>query len=288
MKVVIIGAAGRMGGWLSRHFARLGDSVVLYDTREDEARKLARQIKQKATDDLRSALRGADAIFVSVPIEATTSVLRGLADHLSANQIVGEVSSLKSETARALVSLRGRCSTLLSLHPLFGPGIRTLKRKRIVWVPQTDPKREEAVARRLFPGATFVRATVEEHDRMMAITLGLTHFVNAVFAGIVEEEEVENLREFGGTSFALQLMVAQTVLRDNASLLASIQLGNRYGPEYVERFLTEATRLARLTKSDRKGTEQFFESVRERMRGDPKFELSYRKAYSLLESLLDA
>jgi prephenate dehydrogenase len=185
------------------------------------------------------------------------------------------------------MSLKGRCSTLLSLHPLFGPGVRNIKRKRIVWIPQSDPEREEAVARRLFPGATFIRATGEVHDRMVAITLGLTHFVNAVFAGIVEQENVENLREFGGTSFALQLLVSQTVLRDNASLLASIQVGNRYGPEYVERFLTEATRLARLAKSDRKGTEQFFESVRERMQGDPKFESSYRKAYSLVESLLD-
>lgn len=285
MKVTVIGAAGRMGGWLTQHFVKQGDTVVLYDLDVEAARRLAGKLGQKAAKDLGAAVRGSDAVFVSVPLDATPQVLSKLSRYLDGARVVVEIASLKIQSAEALRKLEGKCGVLLALHPLFGPGVRSLKGKRVVLTPIVDRRREVETARKLFPGAILVESSVEEHDRLMALALNLTHFVNTVFAKVVSEADLRRLRELGGTSFTLQVMLAESILHDDPGLLASIQVRNRFGEEYVGRYLQEASRLASLVKGNVDDVQRYFLDLRKKVSKDPGFEKSYEKTYAFLESV---
>ncbi len=282
-----MGAAGRMGGWLSQYFARRGKSVTLYDKRHAEARKLARKLGQLASDDLSDALRESDMIFVSVSLDATPSVIEDLSNYLAGRKVIAEIASLKTDSVKALRTLKGKCSAALSIHPLFGPGVKSLRGKRIAFIPVFDREAELHLAKTLFPGADLIEMGADEHDQVMAATLGLTHFINAVYAKIIYDEGPERLRRLAGTSFALQQLVSQSIFHDDPSLLAAIQMGNRYGHKYLQRFIKEATDLAGRVGHDREATLSFFSTLRERMAADPAFKDSYRKAYAVLESIVE-
>jgi len=87
----------------------------------------------------------------------------------------------------ALVGLAQKDSTALSIHPLFGFGARTLKGKRIALIPIKGSKKELNLVQRFFPEAIISVISAEEHDRVMALTLSLPHFLNMVFASTLSK-----------------------------------------------------------------------------------------------------
>ncbi|MBI4258012.1 MAG: prephenate dehydrogenase/arogenate dehydrogenase family protein [Thaumarchaeota archaeon] len=288
MKIAIIGAAGRMGSWLSQHFTKRGDSLVLYDLKLEASQRLAKKLRQNAAQDLKSAVKGSEAIFVSVPLDATPRVLKSITPHLKGREVVGEVASLKTETVKILRGMQANCDLLLSIHPLFGPGVRSLKGKKIILTPIADRENEMKMAKKLFPGVVLLESSADEHDRLMALALNMTHFINAVFVKIVSNEDLKRLRDFGGTSFTLQLLLAESILHDDPSLLAAIQFQNSYGANYLERYLQEASKLRELVKKDMKNTRRYFSLLRKAVSKDPEFVKSYRKTYTILESALNS
>ena len=63
------------------------------------------------------------------------------------------------------------------------------KGQNIISVPIKDAKKELTVAKSLFEGANFVTIDAVEHDKKIAVILGLTHLMNLVFANIVSKDE---------------------------------------------------------------------------------------------------
>lgn len=57
----------------------------------------------------------------------------------------------------------------------------------------------------MFEGANFVTIDAVEHDKKIAVILGLTHLMNLVFANIVSKDEKMILTEkMSGTTFRVQ------------------------------------------------------------------------------------
>jgi chorismate mutase/prephenate dehydrogenase len=73
--------------------------------------------------------------------------------------------------------------------------------------------------------------TLEEHDRMIAYVLGLSHALNIAFftALAASGELVPRLKTLSSTTFDAQLKVASLVARDNPHLYYEIQKLNEYG-----------------------------------------------------------
>ena len=68
---------------------------------------------------------------------------------------------------------------------MFGPGTKTIKGQNIISVPIKDAKKELAVTKSLFEGANFVTIDAVEHDKKIAVILGLTHLVNLSVCNIL-------------------------------------------------------------------------------------------------------
>ncbi len=286
MRLAVVGGAGRMGRWLVRHFVSLGHEVTVSDTRSEEARAFAEAAGVNWVRTNVEAVRGADAVVVSTPIEATPTVIGEVAPHVRRGSVVAEIASLKSRAVEALAEATRLGLRPLSVHPLFGPGARGLRGRRVAVVPVVDAEAEAALARVLFPGAEVVVVDAEGHDRAMALTLSLPHFINIIFASLVGDEDLAALKRLGGTTFQLQLTLAESIVAEDPALHASLQMDNEYAPGCLERFLSRA-RLAKgwVDRGERARLTALCNRVRGSLSRDEDFAGAYERMYKVLEAL---
>ena len=82
----------------------------------------------------------------------------------------------------------------------------------------------------------LVRLTLDEHDRIASYVLGLSHFINVLFAAALSDSGLryEQMRDVGSTTFASQMATTATVIRENPELYYAIQRYNPYTPTLYE------------------------------------------------------
>jgi len=286
VRVAVIGGAGRMGTWLVRYFTSKGYEVTLSDVRRDEAKEIADAEGTKVEKDNLEAAKNADLVVVSTPIEVTPRVLCEIRPGLRRPVTVMEISSLKSDVIPVLEEISRRGAKTLSVHPLFGPGVQDVARERMALIPVSDPASELEMVRSLFPRAEIVVVNAEEHDRAMALSLSLPHFVNIAFASVIGEEDLDVLKKLGGTTFKLQLAVSEGVMTEDPRLYASIQMSNKYTVQYLDKLLSRATSLRRhIDGRDPGSFLQFYSEVRASLSKDREFSRAYERMYRALQAL---
>ncbi|MGQ9719519.1 MAG: prephenate dehydrogenase/arogenate dehydrogenase family protein [Nitrososphaerales archaeon] len=284
MKVAILGA-GRMGQWFARYFKSKGHTVVLSDIEEEKAKTVAKREGAVFARSSIEAVKGADLAMISVSIESTPTVIKEIGKSLMEGARVMEISSIKAYVIKALADLAKRKVMALSIHPLFGPGARTLKGKKIAIVPIKDSKTESDFVRRLFPEATIDVISAEEHDRIMALILSLPHFLNMAFASTLLGEDVDKLRRFAGPSFDLQLTLAESILTEKPDTYASIQIMNEHTYPYLEKFMHETNTLKEIVRrNEREKFINFFDNIRETFSKDMRSTKPYERLYKIIES----
>lgn len=286
MIVAIIGGAGRMGAWFAKYFLEHGHEVVISDIRVDKVREIAKQMGVKSSENNVWAARGADLVLVSTPIDVTPKVLTEILPKVDEHTIIAEIASLKSKVIPILreAALRGR--RVLSLHPLFGSGARKLSGEKIALVPVVDLAGERELANKIFPGATVIPVDCNLHDRVMALTLALTHFINIIFASIIGEEDINMLKRIGGTTFILQYILSEAVMSEDPALYASIQMGNEYTGMYLNKLVERAISLKNIIEG--KNYDAFtkvYTETRDLLLKDADFMKAYEKMYSALEAI---
>lgn len=283
MNVVVIGGAGRMGAWFARYFAQKGHVVNIFDTRRKQAEEIAHQLGVQTANDSSHALKNADFVLVSVPIDVTPEVLRELVPLVRKNMILAEIASLKKKSQKVLGQISRRGILTLSIHPLFGPGANDVVGNKIALIPVSNEKRELEAARQLFPEAKLLSTDADQHDRMMAVVLSLTHFVNVVYASALTNENLATLKKFAGPSFITQLTLAQSVLSEDPSNYFSMQFLNKSTEVYLRKLLNGFSALrTSIQNEDRRRFVQFFLKCRKWLYTDSKAIDAYQKIYSML------
>jgi prephenate dehydrogenase len=167
MKVGIIGGTGKMGTFFSRVFSRAGYEVQVCGRRSPS------RCRDLAGD--------CGILMVSVPIRETVPVIRGIAPLLHEDQILCDLTSLKTRPVDAMLASR---ASVIGLHPMFGPTVSSLHGQTIIATPARIDDESLASFLSIFEreGARITLSTPEEHDRMMAVVQGLTHFVTLTVA----------------------------------------------------------------------------------------------------------
>jgi len=273
-----------MGRWLVRHFLRQGHNVRISDIKTEETKAFAESVGASFSEDNSEAVEDADLTVVSTPITATPQVLREIAPSVKEDSIVAEISSLKSGVVPVLLGMAETHIKPLSIHPLFGPGVKKLEEEKIALIPVVDASSEVESASRFFPGAEVVVVEAEEHDRAMALTLSLPHFLNILFASVISEENLVFLKKLGGTTFTLQLTLSESVMTESPELYASIQMNDEYTVRYLDRFLSKAENVRDwIAKKDTKSFTEFYSSAQTSLSKDEDFSKSYERMYRALE-----
>jgi chorismate mutase/prephenate dehydrogenase len=228
LETLVIGGKGGMGRWIARFLAGQGHRVRILDpsaatTSFPEASGIA-------------AARDADLVMVAVPMSSCVDVLLELAD-VAPRGVIAEMCSLKSHLTPVLDRLRSDGLRIVSFHPMFGPDVRMLSDRTIVFC--TDGRAEDiALVRGLFEetSARLVEMEVADHDRRMAAVLGLTHLANLVYARALSSSGLtaELLEEVAGVTFQKQIATTLEVVAENPHLYYEIQALNPDTPEIAE------------------------------------------------------
>jgi chorismate mutase/prephenate dehydrogenase len=183
--------------------------------------------------DWRESSLDYDLIVVATPLKIADAVLQELAAR-KPRGVVFDIGSLKTPLRQGIEALQGAGVKVTSVHPMFGPDTELLSGRHVIFIDMGSKEAIDA-ARELF-GSTMAQQVVmglDEHDRLIAYVLGLSHALNiAFFTALAESgEAAPRLAQLSSTTFDAQVDVATRVAAESPDLYFEIQHLNEYGRE---------------------------------------------------------
>jgi chorismate mutase/prephenate dehydrogenase len=233
-RALVIGGCGKMGGWFSEFLASQGFAVAIADPSGSLP-------GFDRVDDWEKDPLDFDLIVIATPLSVTAGLLSALARR-APRGLIFDLGSLKTPLRTGLTALVKAGCRVTSLHPMFGPDTELLSGRHVIFI---DLGNAEALkeAQDLFAPTMAERVVMglDEHDRLIAYVLGLSHALNiAFFTALADSGEAAlRLAKLSSTTFDSQLDVASRVAAESPDLYFEIQSLNDYGGESL-RSLKEA------------------------------------------------
>jgi Prephenate dehydrogenase len=228
-RALVIGGRGKMGRWFADFLASQGFAVTVADPGGEVP-------GYEHVADWRQSSLDHDLIVVATPIKIANDLLGELALRKPSG-VVFDIGSLKTPLRSGLERLRAAGCHVTSVHPMFGPDTELLSGRHVIFVDLGDAAALEE-ARSLFGStmADLVTMTLDEHDRLIAFVLGLSHALNiAFFTALAESgEAAPRLARMSSTTFDSQLDIATRVAAESPELYYEIQSLNDYGKQSLE------------------------------------------------------
>ena len=290
MKIAIIGGSGKMGRWLASFLLKDGYEVVITGRNESKLLEAKRQLGAEVTTNNVEAAKPAKVIIISVPIDNFESVVAQICPHTHPEQVIIDITSIKAfpiETMHKHIK-RG---IVLGVHPMFGPGARGIANQSFVLTPTNEE--ETALAQKIRQyletrGARVSLMTPNEHDEMMAVILGLSHFIAIVAADtLLSFDKLQQMRAIGGSTFKLLLTLAEGVISEEPEFYTSLQMHLPNIAEIEKLFQGKAKTWADLVKN--KDSQKFarrMNKLKDRLyQVNPDFGKAYEDMYRLVEGL---
>ena len=279
-KISIIGVNGRMGKWFANYFNKMGFEVVGFDTNET--------IKEKfiiKANSLIGAILKTDYVLLCTPTKNTPEIIRLISKEMKHGSYLIEISSQKLKTAQTLMKTPNKINPIC-IHPMFGPGTKKIDGKNMIIIPIKDVKKELDAAKLLFPKADFVTIDASEHDKKIAVILGLTHLINIAFANILAKDEKISLTEkMSGSTFKIQKIVTESILTESPELIETI-VSNPEMRKYGEEFWKDIGKL--LTDSQEGKSEEiidYIKSSQKRISKNIDLDKSYKKLSAMIKTI---
>lgn len=222
-RVLVIGGAGKMGRWFADFFTSQGFETVIADASVEDGDGQFKNWTDAGVDF--------DVIVVATPLGISGRVLAQLAV-LKPDGLIFDIGSLKTPLLDGLRELAAAGCRVASLHPMYGPDTRLLSGRHLIFMDAGSAEAVDA-AKELF-AATMVEQidmSLDDHDRLIAYVLGLSHALNiAFFTALAESgEAAPKLAQMSSTTFDAQLLVSAAVAQDNPHMYFEIQNLNKFG-----------------------------------------------------------
>jgi chorismate mutase/prephenate dehydrogenase len=254
-KALLIGG-GKMGRWFADFFDSQGFDVTIADP--DTAADGFKQV-----DDWRKMPDDFDVTVIAAPIGATVEILGEMAS-IGRKGLIFDIGSLKSPLVDGLHKLAAAGAKVTSLHPMFGPDTELLSGRHVLFLDAGVPEATKE-ARQLFAPtmAQQIEMKLENHDRLIAYVLGLSHALNIAFFAALSEsgERLPDLAELSSTTFDAQLEVAARVADENPQLYFEIQKLNPHGLTPLRELSAAVQNISRIVEA---GDEDAFVELMER------------------------
>jgi len=289
LKVAIIGGSGKMGRWFARHLLAEGDEVVISGRTESKVMEARRELGVDTASSV-EAVKDADVILLSVPIETFEDIVVELAPHIQPEQVVVDVTSVKVMPVAAM-HWHLKTRLVLGTHPLFGPGAKGITGQNFVVTPTNNEERTLAEKVRDYletRGARVSLMTPEEHDDKMAVILGLSHFIAVVAADtLISSNKVAQPTALGGITYKVLLTLVESVISENPELYASIQMNLPGVAEIEALFQEKAAEWAEMVRKKDRGTFiRQMKTLKSRLeKNNPEFGKAYENMYRLASGL---
>ena len=175
MKIGLIGF-GRLGKLIAKNLAQDAD-LLIYDEID-----YATEIKAiKATPAGLKEVCQCPVVIPFVPMSALEELLKKMSPLIRKDALVIDVCSVKIEPVRWMKEILPTEVSLLGTHPMFGPDSakNTLFGSKIVLCPVRikDELLSDIISYLETNGLKVIQASPDEHDKQIAHSLLLTHFL---------------------------------------------------------------------------------------------------------------
>jgi prephenate dehydrogenase len=289
MKVAIIGGAGKMGRWFANFLLDEGMEIVITGRDQRKLEETGRLLGVPIATNT-EAVKQADAVLVSVPIDNVEEVIKQIGPCVRPGQVVMDITSVKVMPVEVMHRYLPGC-LVLGTHPVFGPGANNLANENFVLTPTNN--KERALAQKVKAyledrGARVTLISPAEHDEMMAVVLGLAHFISIVSADTLSSaKRFPLLKEIGGTTYRVLLALVESVISEDPKLYAAIQMNLPDLLKVETSFKRRAKEWERLLKErDREGFIKRMTAVSKRLeKANPDYGKAYRNIYKIMEWL---
>ena len=130
--------------------------------------------------------------------------------------------------------------------------------------------------------------TPRKHDEMMAVVLGLAHFISIVAADtLVEIGKLPELKAIGGSTYRVLTTLVESVVSENPELYATLQMRLPYVTEVEKLFQMQAAKWAELVKNkDKPGFVKNMTNLKYKFaKSNSNFGQAYENMYKIMEWL---
>ena len=278
-----------MGRWFARFLLKEGEEVIITGRNQIKLLEAKQQLGVEISSNVEAA-KNADVILLSVPIDNFEKVVKEISPYTQPNQVIADITSIKVfpvETMHRYIE-RG---IVLGTHPVFGPGARDIVKKSLILTPTNAE--EESLAQKAKDyletrGARVTLMTPQEHDEMMTIILGLSHFIAIVSADtLLSFERLKQMEEIGGSTYKMLLTLAKSIVSEDPEFYASLQMSLPNMAETEELFQRRLKTWVDLVKNkDAREFAQRMTALRNRLEEiDPEFRKAYENLHNIIETL---
>lgn len=246
MRIAIIGGSGEFGRIFARLFKDEGHDVVITGRDAAKGERVAKELSVGFTNDDAKAAEEGDIVIISVYIENTVEVIRQVAPHVRSGCLLMDVTSVKVEPCRAMRKFAKRGVEIIGTHPMFGPRVTSIEGLTFIVIPVRTKKWDKFLLDFLKKQkAKIFITTPEEHDRIMGVVQGLTHFAYIAAASTLKElnVDVRYSKNFASPIYELMLDLIARIVGQSPQLYASIQMHNPVVKKVHRTFIKQAQML---------------------------------------------
>lgn len=290
MKIAIVGASGKMGKWFSNLLLKEGFELILTDKNITELERFKQKQGVQVIEDNAEAVALADAVLVSVPIDNFEDAVREVSHGVKAGQQIFDITSVKEKPVEVMHRyLKG--AVVLGTHPVFGPGARDLNTQNFVLTPTNSEESELAEKARKFLEARGARVTImspAEHDQVMAVVLGLAHFIAIVSADTLAAlNKIPRFKSVAGSTYRVLTTLVESVISEDPELYTAIQMNLPLVTEVESFFQSMAAKWAGYVRDrNRAGFKQEMVALKEKFAAsNSDFGKAYENMYRIIEWL---
>jgi len=278
-----------MGRWFADFLLKDGKEVVVTGRNERKLLEVKQQLGVGVATNV-EAVKSADVILLSVPIDTFEEIVEQIHSYIRPKQVVIDITSIKVfpvETMHKHI----KTGLTLGTHPMFGPGARDIANQNFVLTPTNEDEKTLAQKVREYlevKGARVTLMTPHEHDEMMAVILGLSHFIGIVSADTLASfDKLALMRAISGSTYKVLLMLAEGVISQDPEFCASLQMSLLDMTEVRKLFQGRLDAWADLVENkDRQEFVHRMNVLRDRLeKDDPDFQKAYENMYKIVEGL---
>ena len=234
-KCIIFGGAGGMGRLLAELLHNHGYGVTIV--------RSSGAVLQYPGREKTTVPEDAEFSIVSVHMRNTPDIIVKASTQLPGKRIY-EICSMKNHLRGAISRANKSGSEVISLHPMFGPGIRALRNRPVIFCGEPDQFKEDPLWKAFeSEGARLLTLPFDSHDRVMSYVLQFTHAVNIIYFTALCNSGIDiKLLELAASPIcSRQLLNAKTVAQQDPRLYFEIQrLSEHLGRMYEELGVAQA------------------------------------------------
>ncbi|MBW9223983.1 prephenate dehydrogenase [Methanothermococcus sp. SCGC AD-155-E23] len=270
MRVSIIGGTDGLGKWFARFLKGKGFDIIVTGRDVNKGKKVERELGVTFTRDNVEAAKKGDVVIVAVPINVTEKVIREVAPHVREGALLMDITSIKEIPARTMEECVKEGVCVIPAHPMFGPSTPSLKRQVVILTPSekhmSNPWFKRVKNFLEEEGARVVVMSPREHDRIMGIIQGLTHYAYIALGTTLKELNVDirESRKYASPIYELMINIIGRIVGQNPYLYADIQMYNPQIGHIHETFIRECMKLRDIVA--RKDRESFVNVMKEAAR----------------------